>query len=330
MVYNNAKSEFRSGNRQKADSLFRFAKDLDALRFRAPEKINQTIKLLGKKFNYPVINIDSVFASVSPDGITGNNLMTDHLHPTLEGYQLIGKIYFQKMNEMNYLPASEPVKLTDEQQDSITIANFNFTKLDSVIADFRIRMLKNDWPFVNPENKQPNSAILNSNNVMDSIAAQLLNDEIIWEKAHRKAAAYYLGIKDIDSFLDEMDVLICQYPVVFEYYDYVANALIPLKDYNRAYKYLEKGYEIKPRAFTAKWLGTINLYNNKLELAEKYLKESLAFEKNDAQVWYNLSGVYVKQNNYKQALETVNKALSLKPKYPEAENLQRQLQNAMN
>ncbi|OGU74722.1 MAG: hypothetical protein A2V93_05060 [Ignavibacteria bacterium RBG_16_34_14] len=330
VVYNNAKSEFRSGNRQKADSLFRFAKDLDALRFRAPEKINQTIKLLGKKFNYPVINIDSVFASVSPDGITGNNLMTDHLHPTLEGYQLIGKIYFQKMNEMNYLPASEPVKLTDEQQDSITIANFNFTKLDSVIADFRIRMLKNDWPFVNPENKQPNSAILNSNNVMDSIAAQLLNDEIIWEKAHRKAAAYYLGIKDIDSFLDEMDVLICQYPVVFEYYDYVANALIPLKDYNRAYKYLVTGYEIKPRAFTAKWLGTINLYNDKLDLAEKYLKESLAFEKNDAQVWYNLSGVYVKQNNYKQALETVNKALSLKPKYPEAENLQRQLQNAMN
>jgi len=330
VVYNNAKIELQSGNWQKADSLFRFAKDLDALRFRAPEKINLVIKSLGKKFYYPVVNIDSIFASISPDGITGNNLMTDHLHPTLNGYQIIGKMFFQKMKEKNYLPATEPVELPDEQQDSIAVANFNFTKLDSVIADFRIRMLKNNWPFVKPENKQSANRLFNLQNIIDSIAFQIISEKIIWEEGHRKLAAYYLRIKDIGSFLEEMDALISQYPIVVEYYDYVVNTLILLKDYNRAYKYLEKGYEIKPQAFTAKWLGIINLYNNKLDLAEKYLKESLAFEKNDPQVWYNLSGVYVKQNNYKQALETVKIALSLEPKYLEAENLLHQLQNAIN
>jgi len=329
-VYVQAKSDLNLGNYLKADSLFRFAKDLDGLRFRAPEEINGIIKSLGKEFNFPVINADSAFASLSPEGITGNNLMTDHLHPTLQGYQFLGKIFFDKMKESNLLPSSQPINLSARQQDSITIANFNFTKLDSVIGDFRIKLLKNDWPFVSKENKLPNSSILRTENIVDSLASQMLNDEIIWEEAHRKLAGYYLGRKDINSFLEEMDALISQYPVVVEYYDYVANTLIPVKDYSRAYKYLEKGYEIKPRAFTTKWLGTINLYNNKLDTAEKYLKESLTYDTKDAQVWYNLAGVYVKKNNYKQALETVKKALSLKPNYPEAANLQKQLQSAVN
>jgi tetratricopeptide (TPR) repeat protein len=92
---------------------------------------------------------------------------------------------------------------------------------------------------------------------------------------------------------------------------------------------LVSGYKIKPTAFTAKWLGTINLYNNQSDKAEKYLKESLSYDNNDAQVWYNLAGVYVQKNDYKLALETVNKAVTLKPGYTEAVNLQRQLQNAL-
>ncbi len=88
------------------------------------------------------------------------------------------------------------------------------------------------------------------------------------------------------------------------------------------------GYDIKPSAFTAKWLGTIYLYKNNFELAEKYLNESLTYDTKDSQVWYNLAGVYVKKNNYKKALEMVNNALMLNPNYTEAINLKRQLQNA--
>ena len=40
-IYNQAKAELKNGNIKMADSLFRFAKDLDALRFRASEKMNQ-------------------------------------------------------------------------------------------------------------------------------------------------------------------------------------------------------------------------------------------------------------------------------------------------
>ena len=126
-----------------------------------------------------------------------------------------------------------------------------------------------------------------------------------------------------------MDALISQYPIDVEYYDYVANVLLPLKDYKKAYKYLRMGYDIKRSAFKAKWLGTLDLYKDNLESAEKYLNESLAYDTKDSQVWYNLAGVHVKKNDYKKAIEMVNNALMLNPNYIEAINLKKQLQSAV-
>jgi tetratricopeptide (TPR) repeat protein len=328
-IFNQAKAELKNGNIKMADSLFRFAKDLDALRFRASEKLNQSITLLSKEYNLPLVDFDSALSSISKDGIIGNDIMTDHLHPTLEGQFILGKIFFEKMKQSKYLPGNEAVNLSAEEQDSFTIANFNFTEFDSIISDFRIKILKNDWPFVNKKDKKPNSWVLNLKNFEDSLAAEVLDDKITWEEGHRKLAAYYLVKRKLESFTEEMDALISQYPVIVEYYDYVAKVLIQRNDYRRAYGYLQAGYNIKPNAFKTKWLGTINLYNDELESAEKYLNESLDHDRNDSQVWYNLAGIYVKREDYKKALELVGTALSLKPDYPEAQKLQRQLQGVI-
>ncbi|HEY6437056.1 MAG TPA: SGNH/GDSL hydrolase family protein, partial [Ignavibacteriaceae bacterium] len=96
-VYLKALHQLELKNIEIADSLFRKAKDSDALRFRAPEKINAIIRRLGEKFNCVIVNVDSIFNSISPDGIVGNNLIVDHLHPSLSGYLLMGKIYFESM-----------------------------------------------------------------------------------------------------------------------------------------------------------------------------------------------------------------------------------------
>lgn len=92
----------------EADSLFRFARDLDMLRFRAPEEMNSVIKSLAREFNFPLVKIDSVFDSISPSGITGNDLMTDHLHPNLYGYQMMGELFFEKMRDSGIVPKTEP------------------------------------------------------------------------------------------------------------------------------------------------------------------------------------------------------------------------------
>ena len=328
-VYMQAKESLMKNDKRQADSLFRYAKDLDALRFRAPTEINNLISELGKEFNYKVVNIDSVFDAVSPDHITGDNIMTDHLHPTLRGYQIIGNVFYSGMEELNLLPKTKSNSLSDREQDSLTIANYPFTRLDTVISEFRIKILKNDWPYVSKENQIPDNKLFHLKDFVDSIAYNLTSDRMNWEAAHSKAANWYAEANDLQSFTGVMNVLISQYPVVIEYYDYTANVLLEKKDYDRAYYYLTKRNGIEPTAYSTKWIGILNLYKNHLDTAENYLNQSISLDKNDSQVWYNLAGVYVNKNNYIKALELVNKAISLQTNYPEAIALQRQLKQAM-
>ena len=99
-VYEEAEDEFKNKKYTIADSLFKLAKDLDALRFRAPEKMNDIIDNLGKEFHDTVVPIDSIFASASPDGIVGDNLIVDHLHANVKGYQLMGKAFYDSMEKL--------------------------------------------------------------------------------------------------------------------------------------------------------------------------------------------------------------------------------------
>ncbi len=275
-VFNTAIREYNSGNFKEADSLYRYAKELDALRFRAPEEINETLKELCKEFNYSLINIDSAFAAASPNGIIGNNLMTDHLHPNLKGYFLMGNIFFNNLCNKELLPAK---KLPDEEyQDSLTRARFNFSVLDSVIADYRIKVLKNDWPYRTSGIPLTYTELLLPQNAIDSIGFNVAEGTYTWEKAQREAAGFYLRTGNKESFMQQMDVLISQYPVIAEFYELAASGLLKFQDFGGAFLYLDKAYRLKPTAFSAKWLGTIYLSRNNTDKAIYYLEESLTAE----------------------------------------------------
>ena len=328
-IFAQAQQAFEKKEWQSADSLFRYAKDLDALRFRAPTELNTVIEGLAKEFHSPVVNIDSAFEAVSPGGVVGDNLMTDHLHPTLQGYQFMGNLFYGEMEKTGIMPSSKPLTLDDRQQDSMTVVNFPFARIDSVIGRYRIKLLKNDWPYIDKKNKLPDAVVLQPRDHIDSIAFELVEDKINWDMAHRRAAQWYLLGNDIASFLREMDVLISQYPIVVEYYDDAANVLLKKQAYDKAYSYLSRRNEIEPGAFSTKWMGIINLFKHQTAAAEKYLNQSIAFDRNDSQVWYDFAGVYVEEKNYPKALEMVDKALALSPHYADALALRSKLQEVV-
>lgn len=324
-IFKLAENEYAKNNFRKADSLYRFAKDLDELRFRAPEKINYKIKELAKKFNIPVADVDSLFENKSPNGITGNNLMTDHLHPTLHGYQLMGKLFYETMHKMNYLPQGVHTVIPFNKQDSITVAQFPFSDLDSTVADYRIKVLKNDWPFVQPSLNRPYSSYLHPKNYKDSIAYEIVADKMNWIKGHELLANYYLRKNNMPGYISVMNSLISQYPVIVEYYDNTALELIKRRMYDEAYSILLRRYKVKPNEFCTKWLGNINLSKNRIAPAIKYLKESYEFNPDDTQTLYNLAGAYALNKDITDALQMINKCLSLDKNYPGAENLKNQL-----
>ncbi|HTX18573.1 MAG TPA: tetratricopeptide repeat protein [Bacteroidota bacterium] len=312
-----------------ADSLYRYAKDLDALRFRAPSDINTSIRRLAGEYGDQVVDIDSAFESASPAHIVGSELMTDHLHPTLRGYQMIGGLYFDAMKQSGHLPQTRPRDLSERAQDSITAANFPFGRLDSLIGKYRIQLLKNDWPYIDKRKKIPDGDLLRPTGPIDSIAFDLVEDRSSWDLAHRKAAQWYAAHGDVPDFVVTMNALINQYPIVTEYYDYAANTLLERGEYDRGYDFLIRRNDIEATAYSTKWLGTVSLHRNQLQPAEKYLKQSLQLDARDPQVWYNLAGVYIGENHYKEALEAVNRAIDLNARYADAIALQNKLKNVL-
>jgi len=292
--------------------------------------MNQLIGKLGKEYGCPVVQIDSAINAVSPDGIVGDNLMTDHLHPTLEGYKLMGKLYFEEMRKKNFLPSGKPIQINDQIQDSLTHAKFKFSKLDSLIAEYRIIVLKNDWPFVDKKNKSDLSVLIKPEDFIEKTAFEVINDKITWEFAQRKTAAWYLLNNDYKSFSYQMDVLISQFPVIVEYYDFVSNELLKLEKYDEAYNYLLRRYNIKRDAYPSKWLGIIDLSKNRIETAIMYLEESLKFDRSDPQVLYNISGAYSFKQEYQKALEAIKRCLAIDHDFPNAVELRDQLQAIIN
>ncbi|MFC2139908.1 hypothetical protein ACFLR4_04525, partial [Bacteroidota bacterium] len=325
-IYDSAMNELEDGRFKIADSLFTYAKELDELRFRASEKLNSIINKLGKVFNSPVVQTVEVFKEESPNGIIGDNIMTDHLHPTLAGHQLIGKLFYETMQRTGHIPNTEPLQLSNKQQDSLTKADFYFTQLDSVIADYKIKLLKNDWPYIKKEQQVPVNLLFAPKNFIDSTAYNVtIKNDLKWERAQRKVAGWYLKQRNFKLYKNQMDALISQYPIIVEYYNIAANEFLKIGNYDTALGYLKQRYSIKPDAFSTKWLGNISLFSNKVDESIKYLEESLKFDVNDTQVLYNLAGAYAQKKKYKKGLEIINRCLTKDPNYPGAEALKQSL-----
>lgn len=328
-AFEKAYDTLEAGNKDEALKLFYRAKDLDALRFRAPTDINKIIHKLAEEFKYPIIQSDSIFNALSEDGIVGSNLMISHLNPTMEGYQIIGKLFLDKMAEENYLPLSSKIAKLSSEQDKYVIDNYDFTKLDSTIGKYRITLLRNDW--LVPKNKASSSKAMNILNIekySDSLALFVIENKISWEQAHRNLATRYLNKGDIDNYLREMDAIIFQYPNNYEYYKIISNNLLQLKKFAKALPYLEKYDKLTPSVFATKWIGIIELSNNNINKAIKYFEKSSKLFSYDSQIYFYLAEAYSLNKQYQKALSAIDNCLMIDPNYKGARSLQVQLLRA--
>ena len=320
-VYGEAKDELNNNNFSKADSLFILAKDLDVLRFRAPEKINKIIDDLAKEFHVATVPIDSIFNSASPGGIVGDNLIVDHLHPNVQGYQLMGKAFYDCMEKQGYIPKTENAKIPFNEQDSLARANFVFTKLDSVSGNDFIRLLKIDWPYVKQgaaisEFKSNDFRnLFQPEDFIDSLAMFRIEDKISWVDAHLIAATYHLRRDELFDYLKYMNVLIYQYP--------------SLRDLDGALRFFFAQHKIDLKDYTPKRNGLLALYIGNFDNAVRHLTEAYKSGPEDSVVLYNLSLAYAKKEEFKTALKFINQCLTANPNFAEANNLKRQILNKL-
>ena len=157
---------------------FTNARNLDGLRFRAPEHFNAIITELAQAHSHVhLVNGKAMLNAASVDGIIGNDLMLEHLHPNAQGYTLLAHSALAAMVEHGLLP---PAPYQDTQ--NIAQQHTQVSAADIIFAQHKINNLTSDYPFTQTPQPVPK---LVPNNPPEKIGlARIQNNDYLAQHTH--------------------------------------------------------------------------------------------------------------------------------------------------
>ncbi|MBN1416392.1 MAG: hypothetical protein JW973_14915 [Bacteroidales bacterium] len=270
-VYEEALASEQKGLFEDARKRYYQAKDLDCLRFRASEDINQIIHELGDKYGICIVPMKKVFENNSPNGLIGNNLLTEHVHPNIDGYFLIADAFYNALIEHTIAekPDSSNCKSPDYYRH-----NWGYTELDSIFADLRLRQLKGGWPF------QPdtivNSFIYNyqPTTIVDSLAYMSAKfEDFPLSIAHRKMAQHYLMDNETEKAFHEFQSLLRIDPLNIRDYIDAGDILLKEGKYDQALVVFLVSLKINREVYVLSKIGEIYAHKGEFIKAIPYLEE---------------------------------------------------------
>jgi tetratricopeptide (TPR) repeat protein len=224
-IYEQAQNFEKNGKYDEARAAYYQAKDLDGIRFRAPEDLNKLIYEIGKSLDIPILGMQKIFEDHSPNRLIGDNLMIDHLHPNVNGYFLMADAFFNILQQQKLISATWDTSLIKSSQ--YYRSNWGYTALDSLVAGLSVKKLKSGWPF------QPESVVNNfkltykPSSFLDSIALMCIKYENVHiSDKHLDLARYYASTGDNIKAFNELYSLIKTYPFNIQYYLQAADYLL--------------------------------------------------------------------------------------------------------
>jgi len=270
-VYNEAIEYENRGEHKEAKDLFYKAKDLDGIRFRASEEINDIINDLAIHNDAYLVKMKSIFEKNSPNGLIGDNLLTEHVHPNIDGYFLMADAFYNALIKSSIIGQPDT---SDNRSSEWYRKNWGFTSLDSLSASLFIRKLKGGWPF------QPDT-IINSFirtykpiSFIDSLAYQAVRyDDISLESAHKTLAKYYLTHEQPEKAVKEYASILKSDPYKLTNYIEAGDILFDEKNYEKALDYYLQALKLYRDNYVLSRIGETYSFLGKFDLAITFLEE---------------------------------------------------------
>ena len=275
-----AVAAFKNNDYAKAKLQYVKAKDLDMLRFRAPESMNEIIAGLPNKFSSVyLVDTKKAFEAHSPYGIIGNETILEHVHPNIFGYGLMSDAFYQAMKQHHLITSSWENEISFEQlQHEMPI-----TKVDSLKGTYEIQVLKESWPFNEGKTFDTN----NLSSFEAQLGVALLNFKINWNDALKKQMDYYLRQNDQVNVAKVAEAAALQYPNDETFLSYAGKFCMSLHEYQKAQVYYLHSFRLVPNSETAQALAILYLKTDEPEKSMKYLK--LLNQNNQSRVNYSVA-----------------------------------------
>ncbi|PAP76558.1 tetratricopeptide repeat protein [Rubrivirga marina] len=310
-----------AGRGAEAREAFERARDLDALRFRAPRAMNDVIRRAAAAHGARVVEGDSAFRAVSPGGVVGHRLMLEHLHPNLDGYGVLADAFFDAFVADGLLggaPRSTPsgvlVRLV--------------TPMDSVAGRIRVAQLTAGWPF-RPEESQPfrlDSARTPAY-VLDYARGIMEGDP--WLQSAAALADRYEADGRIRDALVTRRAVVQAYPFLPEAWSSLASLELRRIQAAGQPDRLPYAAGLFQRALdqdsahvpALAMLGALALQAGDRDAAIGFLERARAEAPETEQVLYNLSGAYLMQRRFAEAADLADKLVAMEPENPRYRSL---------
>ena len=175
------------------------AKEHDLLRFRAPEAINQQIRQLARRYNATLVDNEAAFIANSPDGVTGNNLLLEHVHPNVQGYFLLADSFYNALGRNQALGSwHKPVPPEIAWQER------PITPAEEHAGYLRILQLKADYPF-SPQPQQVQFPPAQT--VQQQWGQAYVAGKLDWLSLQNRNAQYYHQQGDGDMLLKTLKII---------------------------------------------------------------------------------------------------------------------------
>jgi len=274
-MFQMAQIEKQKGNYKLANELFTKARDYDCIRFRASSDINKSIVELAAKFGADLVPVEQVFIENSPNGIIGNSLLTEHVHPNISGYFLMSEVFYKSIVNSKIL--SSEVDSFSVLPEKLFRNSYGYTALDSLLGNHRIENLKYHWPFRKETDTYIDyRTVYKPMNFLDSLAFKvMISKELSGLQAHLELAGFYLKKAKVNLAFNEYKAVIRLAPSSPELLEDAGSFFISAGDLPLAFECFENSLKYQNSYFANFRAGEICLIQNNLEKAILFFKKAL-------------------------------------------------------
>ena len=237
-TYEAAQDAEAAGNHAAARDGYAWARDLDPLRFRAPADFNEVIRRLAGAQGATVVDVQAAFAAASPNGLVGDNLLLEHVHPNLAGYALLGEAFYAALLASG-LPGTPPVP-SDESTVALPVS-----EVDRHLGEYKLRLIKSKWPFVTGDSSPPD--LPPPATEAERLAQALFREQTTWPEAQHALRRHYQATGDAQGYAQVSSILADAFPFSGQPQFETAAALIAVGRAAEARRYARRAVALEPR-----------------------------------------------------------------------------------
>jgi tetratricopeptide (TPR) repeat protein len=309
LSYLMGRSALALGKTEEALNYFQHAREEDVCPLRATDSINVIITRIGKGLNLPIVDMRIPFSERNVElvghPILGNALFFDHLHPTIEGHQLIANHLAQSLIQLGIVDLSRdwnPEATRQQFDDALNSLD------DKYFAEGNLNLGK---------------VLLWARKVEEAFVPLRAAAERIPENpdVHFTLGTCLAKLGRIEEAIKEFRKTLVIDPRHTEARNNLGLELGKSGDLDGAMEQFQKVVDFDPQnEKVLNNMGLVALSSGELERAETYFQRILEFDSRNAESFNNLGLVEMARGKFREAEERFREASISRPNYKEALN----------